>query len=100
MKILTDIRFYFVIVTISLLSLTVHYMNLKDELAKCKTDKGFVPGGDIQKAELTKQVDSLQSELFVKGVELGRYEIALEMFKEKNKTAGEQFELILTTQTE
>jgi hypothetical protein len=31
---------------------------------------------------------------------LNRYQIALELLKEKNKKAADEFELILTTQTE
>ena len=47
-----------------------------------------------------KNNNSLQNELFNKGVEVGRYEVALEIFKEKNKNGAQEFELILTTQTE
>jgi hypothetical protein len=54
-------------------------------------------GGNIKKAEL---VDSLQSELFVKSTIIGRYEVALELFREKNKKGADQFELIMSTQTE
>ena len=104
MKILSDIRFYLVVTVIAFLSLLINYLNLKDDFVKCQTDKGFIPGGDIQKAQtidsLTNLKDSLQSELFVKEVEVGRYEVALELFKEKNKSGAEEFELILTTQTE
>ena len=104
MKILSDIRFYLVVTVIAFLSLLINYLNLKDDFVKCQTDKGFIPGGDIQKAQtidsLTNLTDSLQNELFVKGVEVGRYEVALELFKEKNKSGAEEFELILTTQTE
>lgn len=69
------------------------YFQQQDELQKCQAS-------NIQKEELINQRDSLQAELFVKGVEIGRYEVALEIFKEKNKTAADEFELILTTQTE
>jgi len=104
MKILSDIRFYLVVTVIAFLSLLINYLNLKDDFVKCQTDKGSIPGGDIQKAQtidsLTNLKDSLQSELFVKEVEVGRYEVALELFKEKNKSGAEEFELILTTQTE
>jgi len=44
--------------------------------------------------------DSLQSELFQTQSQAGRYEIALELFKEQNKKAADEFELILSTQTE
>ena len=45
-------------------------------------------------------IDSLQSELFQTQSQSGRYEVALELFKEKNKKAADEFELILSTQTE
>jgi hypothetical protein len=45
-------------------------------------------------------VDSLQSELFQTQSQTGRYEVALELFKESNKKAADEFELILSTQTE
>jgi len=56
-----------------------------------------VVGGDIQKAQL---IDSLQSELFVTQTVVGRYEVALELFREKNKKGADEFELIMSTQTE
>ena len=40
------------------------------------------------------------SELFQTQSQAGRYEVALELFKEKNKKAADEFELILATQTE
>ena len=45
-------------------------------------------------------VDSLQSESFQTQSQTGRYEVALELFKESNKKAADEFELILSTQTE
>lgn len=87
----------------SLLGLTImtfFYFQQQDELRKCKDGQDFFLGGDIEKQELINQRDSLQSELFVSGVQLGRYEVAFELFKEKNKLGAEEFELILTTQTE
>ena len=100
MKILTQIRFYLVVVTIAFLGLGINYLNLRDELTKCQTDKGYVPGGDIEKAELQNKVDSLRDELFNQQTIVGRYEIALELLKEKDKKAADLYELILTTQTE
>jgi len=52
------------------------------------------------KAKANTSIDSLQSELFQSQSQAGRYEVALELFKEKNKEAAEEFELILSTQTE
>ena len=85
---------------LGLITMTFFYFQQQDELKRCKEENDIVQGGDIEKQELVNERDSLKSELFVKGVELGRYEIAFEMFKEKNKSGAEEFELILTTQTE
>lgn len=57
----------------------------------------FIQGGDIQKANI---IDSLESELFVQQKIVARYEITLELLKEKDKNAADKFELILTTETE
>ncbi len=78
--------------------LLICYLQQK-ELAKLRAQNKIevVVGGDIQKAEL---VDSLQSELFVTQTVVGRYEVALELFREKNKKGADEFELILSTQTE
>jgi tRNA-dihydrouridine synthase len=78
--------------------LLICYLQQK-ELAKLRADKKIevVVGGDIQKAEL---IDSLQSELFVKETMIGRYEVALELLKEQNPKAADEFELILSTKTE
>ncbi len=80
--------------------MSMFYFQQKDDLQKCKDGQDFFLGGDIEKQELINQRDSLLSELFVTEVQLNRYQIALELFKEKNKTGADEFELILTTQTE
>lgn len=96
----SQVKFYIVSLLIGFTVISIKYVNSIDELKKCQTDKGFVSGGDIQKANLQETVDSLQNELFIKSTEVGRYEIALEILKEKNQKAADEFELILTTQTE
>jgi hypothetical protein len=107
MKILTDLRFYVVVATLSLTGLLVNYFNklddlekTKEELLKCQTDKGYIPGGDIEKSLIINERDSLRDELFIRFVEVSRYETALEIFKEQNQKSADEFELILTTQTE
>ena len=49
---------------------------------------------------LTNISDSLRDESFIHFVEASRYEMALEIYKDKNPTAVEEIELIKTTQTE
>ena len=44
--------------------------------------------------------DSLRDESFIHFVEASRYEMALEIYKDKNPKAVEEIELIKTTQTE
>ena len=52
------------------------------------------------KAKAKVNVDSLQTELFIKQTEVGRYEMALEMFKEEDSVGADHFEHILSTKTE
>jgi hypothetical protein len=49
---------------------------------------------------LTNLVDSLYHESFVNSIESNRYQISLEIYREKNPKAVEEIELIKTTQTE
>ena len=49
---------------------------------------------------LTQVSDSLHDESFIHFTEFSRYEMALEIYKEKNPKAVEEIELIKTTQTE
>ena len=72
-------------------------LRAKVELNPPAVDTTYLGGGDIQKAQL---IDSLQSELFVQQTIVGRYEVALEMFKEENPKGAEQFQLIMSTKTE
>jgi hypothetical protein len=52
------------------------------------------------KAKANNNTDSLQSELFQTQSQLGRYEVALEMFKEEDSVSADHFEYILSTKTE
>ena len=54
--------------------------------------------GITQKYE--KTIDSLNNELFIKQTEAGRYEVALELFKEEDSLAADKFHFILVTKTE
>ena len=52
------------------------------------------------KAKANINTDSLQTELFQAQSQAGKYEMALELFKEEDSVAADHFELILSTQTE
>ena len=69
----------------------------KVQLTNPAVDTTYLGGGDILKAQT---IDSLQSELFTQQTIVGRYELALEMFKEENPKGPEQFQLIMSTKTE
>lgn len=90
---------------LALSMLVINYFQQK-ELSKLRAQQKVevVIGGDIQKTQtidsLSNLSDSLRNEVFVSGVQLARYEIALELLKEQDKKAADKFELILTTQTE
>lgn len=49
---------------------------------------------------LENTIDSIRAENLPLQIQLGRYEVALELLREEDKKAADKFELILTTQTE
>jgi len=96
----TKFRGGLTIALMALIIMTFFYFQQQDELRKCKEGDSFLQGGDIEKAQIINERDSLRDELFNISVDVGRYETALEIFKERNKKGAEEFELIITTQTE
>lgn len=46
------------------------------------------------------KIDSLETELFIEKTNVGRYEMALETFKEEDSVGADHFEHILSKQTE
>jgi hypothetical protein len=90
LDIMTNLRFYFVVVSLITLILTTKYFNLKDNYLK-------------QEEENFKQraiIDSLHDENFIKFTEIGRYEITLEHLKETNPKVGKYFEDWMSHNTE
>ena len=86
----TKLRAGLVITILLLLWETVMWNN---DIAAIQTQKNTIDS-------LTKISDSLHDESFIHFTEAGRYEIALEIYREKNPKAVEEIELIKTTQTE
>lgn len=76
------------------------------ELAKLRSENKFevLGGGDIAKAQtidsLQSKVDSLQSEIFVRNTIVGRYEVAFEIFMERNPEAAKEYGNIISNETE
>lgn len=71
------------------MAIIIVYQN--KELKQCRLEG--LQGGEIAKGEL-------QDSLTQVATELGRYEMTLELLKEKDSTAANKFEDILYTQTE
>ena len=86
-------------------ALTICYLQQK-ELTKLRSEKKIevLGGGDITKAQtidsLQKACDSLYGELFPIQIELGRYQVAYEIFAERNPKAAEQYGDIISNETE
>ena len=76
------------------------------ELAKLRSGARIevLGGGDIAKAQtidsLQNKIDSLQSEMFVRNTIIGRYEVAFELFMERNPEAAKQYGNIISNETE
>ncbi len=80
------------------------YSNQHEELKKLNPKIEVFEGGDISKAQtidsLQKVIDSLHAEVFPCQVELGRYQIAYEIFMERNPKAASQYGDIISKETE
>lgn len=76
------------------------------ELAKLRSEQKIevLGGGDIAKSQtidsLENVVDSLHSENFPCQVELNRYQMAYEIFMERNPKAAKQYGDIISQETE
>jgi hypothetical protein len=79
------------IAILMLVVIYIQYTEIKELKVKSQTTSDIV---------LTNQIDSLRNELFTNEMRVARYEIALELLKEQNQKAANEFELIFTTQTE
>ena len=90
MSIETKLRGFLVLSILILLWETVMWNN---DIITIKTQQKTIDS-------LTNISDSLHDESFIHFVEASRYEMALEIYKDKNPKAVEEIELIKTTQTE
>lgn len=90
MKFIQDIKFYLVLTMLFAISMgillqkSIHRENkLKTELSRTK-----------------QEMDSLQTYLFLFETEYNRFAIAYDMFYERNPKAAEEFDHILSNETE
>lgn len=76
----------------------------RNKIEEYKYSEGMLQGGDIAKQQyidsLQHVIDSLHWELLPTQIELGRYQVAYDMFKERNPKAAKQFDEIISTETE
>ena len=49
--------------------------SLSNELIKCQTNNGFIPGGDIEKGAMSTQIDVLNDSIFYLNHRLGLLEL-------------------------
>ena len=99
-----SLRITIVVLSLLLCWVTVMYSNQHEELKKLNPKIEVFEGGDISKAQtidsLQKVIDSLHAEVFPCQVELGRYQIAYEIFMERNPKAASQYGDIISKETE
>lgn len=94
---------------LALAMLVINYYQQR-ELAQLRIKASVVSesvaplSGDIKITQtidsLENVIDSIRAENLPLQIQLGRYDVALELLKEQDKKAADKFELILTTQTE
>jgi hypothetical protein len=90
----------FIQLVIAITLLAIIYVQ-HDVITKLKVKSNVVENiSSTDYTILNNQIDSLRNELFVNEMQVARYEIALELLKEQNQNAANEFELIFTTQTE
>jgi hypothetical protein len=76
------------------------------ELAKLRSEPKIevYTGGDIQRGQLIDSlqnvIDSLHNENFPCQIELNRYQIAYELFMERNPKAAKEYGTIISEETE
>lgn len=82
----------------ALFLLVICYLQQK-QMAKLRQEVKIevMQGGDIAKSQM---VDSLRDELFIKNVELGRYDLTLDHLRDINPTAAKQFDDYFNHETE
>lgn len=66
-----------------------------EELLKYKTDGDFIQGGDI-----SKSLDSLTNEVFIRELEIGRHEVTREEILSKYPKVKEEYNLFYIQKTE
>jgi len=96
----TKFRGGLVMTLIGLITMTFFYFQQQDELQRCKSEHNFLQGGDIEKAQIINERDSLRDELFIERVDAGRHEITREEILNKYPKVKKEYEDFYSHQTE
>lgn len=104
MKLLTTFQLRTAAIIIAFAFLIAAVTRLNSQLIQCQTDSYFVSGGDIAKAQFIDSImrsnDSIRMEVFPLETQLGRYEVALSILRDRNPNAAKQYEEIISNETE
>jgi hypothetical protein len=92
-----NFRIAFVIICLALLWSLLRLNITNDRLTKKTTELEIIK---IQNDSLKILSDSLDMELFPLRIELGRYEVAYQIFMERNPKAASQYGDIISNETE
>jgi hypothetical protein len=99
-----SLRITIVVLSLLLCWVSVMYSNQEQKLKELNPKIEVFEGGDISKSQtidsLQKVIDSLHSEVFPCQVELNRYQMAYEIFMERNPKAASQYGDIISEETE
>lgn len=99
-----SLRITIVVLSLLLCWVSVMYSNQGQKLKELNPKIEVFESGDISKAQtidsLQKIIDSLHSEVFPCQVELNRYQMAYEIFMERNPKAASQYGDIISEETE
>ena len=82
---INSIRFYFVVVSLGALTLTIKYNNLKSDYSKEK--QSYLRHNQL--------IDSLNSEIFVKDIQIGSYETMWGILEEVNRPLADSINLLV-----
>lgn len=99
-----SLRITIVVLSLLICWVSVMYSNQGQKLKELNPKIEVFESGDISKAQtidsLQKVIDSLHAEVFPCQVELNRYQMAYEIFMERNPKAASQYGDIISEETE
>lgn len=96
--------FIVAVIFIFVLGLIIGYQNNKIKKLESQDKIEVYIGGDIEKGQLIDSlqnvIDSLHAENYPCQIELSRYQVAYQIFMERNPKAAQQYGTIISEETE